>query len=495
VQGATLTRSQPGTGLPARLRAAPAALWARISFAALVVGTAVGAVIYPTYPNYDSYYSLIWGREILHGSKPSFEAYRAPTEHPLAVAFGAVMSLFGDFGGRLLVLCTLASFLALVWGVYRLGRVAFTPLIGLIAAALLVTRFDFPFLAARGYVDIPYMALVVWAAVLEAERPRRGAAVLWLLALAGLLRPEAWVLAGVYWLWASWRASWADRVRFAAIAAVGPVLWCLMDWWATGDPLFSLHSTSGLAEELGRQRSLADIPDAVPFFFNRLVKLPVVLAALAGMVVALVLAPRRSVMPFILLLTGIGTFVLVGLAGLSVIERYLIVAALGLMVFAAVALGGFTMLRPSPWRTGWMALSVLVVVGGVVYTAMNVSLVRFESELRFRGDTHDDLVAALEVPAARRALECGIVSVPNHKLIPDVRWALDLPVDRVIARSSRQDAGWGLRGGALYVTGRTAVFRQAYSNDPDVDDNLIQVPGPGMERVAGSPTYAIYEHC
>ena len=69
---------------------------------------------------------------------------------------------------------TLATYLWLVWGIYRLGRVAFTPLIGAIAALLLLTRFDFAFLAARGYVDVPYMALVVWAAVMEASRPRRG---------------------------------------------------------------------------------------------------------------------------------------------------------------------------------------------------------------------------------------------------------------------------------------------------------------------------------
>ena len=71
---------------------------------------------------------------------------------------------------------------------------------GAIAAVLLLTRFDYPFLAARGYVDIPYMALVVWAATLEATRPRRGVPVLILLALAGMLRPEAWFLAAMYWV-------------------------------------------------------------------------------------------------------------------------------------------------------------------------------------------------------------------------------------------------------------------------------------------------------
>ena len=75
----------------------------------------------------------------------------------------------------------MASLVVLATGMYRLGRAAFTPVIGLIAAALLLTRFDFPFLAARAYIDIPYLALVVWAAALEVERPRRGMPVLVLL--------------------------------------------------------------------------------------------------------------------------------------------------------------------------------------------------------------------------------------------------------------------------------------------------------------------------
>ena len=50
---------------------------------------------------------------------------------------------------------TLASFLRLVVWIYRLGQVAFTPVVGAIAALLLLTRFDFAFLAARGYVDVP----------------------------------------------------------------------------------------------------------------------------------------------------------------------------------------------------------------------------------------------------------------------------------------------------------------------------------------------------
>ena len=101
-----------------------------------------------------------------------------------------------------MVACAVIAFLVLVAGIYTLGKTAFTPLVGFVAAALLVSRFDFPFLAARGYIDIPYLAVVIWAAVIELRAPRRHpVVVLGLLAAAGLMRPEAWLLAGVYWLW------------------------------------------------------------------------------------------------------------------------------------------------------------------------------------------------------------------------------------------------------------------------------------------------------
>src|SRR4051794_32000798 len=218
--------------------------WPRILLVALGLATLVGFFVYPTYPNYDSLYSLIWGREILHGHSPSFTAYRAPTEHPLAIAFGALMSLFGTGGDRLMVGATLASFVALVAGLYRLAAAAFTPLVGLVAAGLLLTRFDFAFLAVRGYIDIPYLALVVWAAALEAQRRRRGLPVFVLLALASLLRPEAWLLMALYWLYYVWprAVTWPTRIAYAALAAAGPVIWMLVDGLATGDALFSLHS-------------------------------------------------------------------------------------------------------------------------------------------------------------------------------------------------------------------------------------------------------------
>src|SRR5690349_6149812 len=100
---------------------APASRWAGIGFAVMCVAALIGFFAFPTYPTYDSFYALLWGRDLLHLHLPDFRVYRGPTEHPLAIFFGVFSSLFGAGGARLVVLGSIASFVALVAGAYRLG--------------------------------------------------------------------------------------------------------------------------------------------------------------------------------------------------------------------------------------------------------------------------------------------------------------------------------------------------------------------------------------
>ena len=493
---AVVTPPSPTEAPPARARRRrpPLRVLERAALAALALGALAGMLAFPTYPNYDSYYSLLWGRELLALEQLSFTAYRAPTEHPLAIAFGALLAPLGDGADRAMVATTVLSFLVLVAGVYSLAKTAFTPLVGAAAAALLVTRFDFPFLAARAYIDIPYLAIVIWAAVIEARATRRHPViVLALLSAAGLMRPEAWVLAGLYWLWLVPRATWWERARYAALAAVAPLVWAAVDFAVTGDPLYSLTATGDLAEELGRNKGGAAVPQALLEFLVRLAKLPVVLGGAAGLVLGIVLTPRRVVMPLVLMVVGMATFALVGLAGLSVIDRYLLVPSLCVMVFAAVSLAGWTMLRDgSRWRRLWAGAAGALLVFGVVFTATRVNLDQLHKELRFRGDAHAALEGVLRAPAVASGLRCGPVYVPNHKLIPDVRWILDLPHSGVRARSS-DEVGEPRRGVVLLVHDRPALFKQALVTDnDDARDNL---PPAGFSRAATSRYYAAYVSC
>jgi hypothetical protein len=502
VESATLSGPRPRPAWLARLLAVPTATLAKLAFALLCVLAAVGFFVFRTYPIYDSYYSLLWGREALHLHPLSFQVYRAPTEHPLAIAFGAFLSLFGTHGDRLLIASTIASYMALAAGLYRLSRLAFTPLVGAVAVALLLTRFNLSFLAVRGYVDIPFMACVIWAAALETERRRRGMPVFALLLAAELLRPEGWVLAGVYYIWWAWPAPWSQRLRYALLVAAGPVIWAGLDLAVTGDPLFSLHSTSGLAASLGRSKGLSAVPSSLWSFLVRLDKLPVLVGAFAGLLLALWLVPKRVWMPIVLLLSGLGTFVGVGVAGLSVIDRYLLVPSLMVIVFCAVGLAGWTMLEPRGWlRRGWALAAALLVAYGFAAAASTLSLQKLRTELGFRSDAHVALAAILHNPAVRRGLRCGPLSVPNHKLVPDARWILHRRPSGVIARSEARAKALagkpGLtrrmrRGVALYPTG-LAVERQALVDNSD--NPLDQEPLPGFDRVAWTQYYGAYVHC
>jgi hypothetical protein len=496
MESATLTRAGTVTGWAARLRAVPAHGWALAGLVLLTVAALAAYVVYPTFPNYDSYYSLLWAREALHLEPLSFDGYRTPTEHPLAILLAVPLVLLGEGGDRVLVFLSVASMVALAAGMYRLGRLSFTPLVGAVAAGLVCTRFDFPFLAVRGYIDIPYLALVVWAAALEVARPRRGLPVFLLLTAAALLRPEAWILVGLYWLWFAWRAPWNKRIVYAALAAVGPLAWAILDWRVTGDPLFSLHHTGDTAEELGRASGLSAVPTATQQFLIRLDKFPVVLGGIAGAALAFWATPRRALMPAILFVSGVLTFVAVAVAGLSVIQRYLLIPSLMVMVFCGVGLAGWTMLRPgSRLRVAWALGAVALVAFGAVYTVLRVNIVKLDSELRFRGDAHHALQRILAEPAVRAGWRCGAVSVPTHKLIPDVRWVANLGAGRVVARTDPAAAAKRAsgRGVAIVVLGRGALARQVFV-DTSVDP-LANIPPAGFRRVASSQYYAAYVRC
>jgi len=504
------TRPSPGTIRPARLRAVPVATWAKVGFAVMCVGALVGYFAFPTYPTYDSFYALLWGRDLLHLHLPDFRVYRGPTEHPLAIAFGAFCSIFGQGGARLMVFGSIASFVAAVAGMYRLGRLCFGPVVGLFAALLLLSRFFVENLAAQGYLDISYVALIVWAIVLEVERPRRGTAVFVVLAAAGLLRPDAWVLGGVYWLWCAWgarsgRISARRLLAYLALAAIAPLVWVAVDLAVTGEALYSLNATAGLAQELERTQGLTGVMGSIWTYSARIDKLPVVLGALIGLLLAGWIAPRRALLPLGSLVLLFGVYVLEGAAGASVIDRYLMGATTVLLLFCAVSVGGWTMLeRGSRLRRAWvLGAGVLILYGGVS-VATTLSLSNLRTTLAYHEDFHKGLAVALDSPAVKAELRrCPLLSLPDNKLIPDARWILDsVGQHDIVARSeARADAVRGQhaleqrieRGSvAVYPLG-SAVFLEAIVDIGD--DPRDQVPLAGFRRIYTSQYYAVYGNC
>jgi hypothetical protein len=536
MESATLTPPRAGTPRAAGIAGASSSGWAKLAFAALCAAALAGYFAFPTYPTYDSFYALLWGRDLLHLHLPDFSVYRGPTEHPLAIAFGMLCALCGQGGARLMVLGSIGSFVALTAGIYRLTRLCFGTLVAVLAALLMLSRLFDANLAAQGYLDLTYVALIVWATALEVERPRRGTPVFLLLAAAGLLRPDAWVLSGAYWLWCAWPAL-APRARdrkahsgtapgvvladgersaaggpstgrllgYLALAGIAPVVWVALDTIVTGDPLYSLHSTAVLAAELERTQGFSSVLAATWRYSVRIDKLPVVMGGIGGVLLAVWLTPRRTRVPLAVLVLLLLVYMAEGAAGASVIDRYLLGASALLLPFCALAIGGWSLLRAgSLLRRVWMAGGAALVLYGAVAAVSVTSLSSARTTLAYHEDFHLGLAAALRAPAVRaERARCPLLSLPDNKLIPDARWILDTTGQRdIVARSEASaDAQKGvgtledrLRRGsvAIYPLG-AAVFQEAIV---DVgDDPLDQVPPAGFRRIYTSRYYAVYGNC
>src|SRR3954471_15588139 len=215
----------------ARLRwwAAPASVAAIALALRLVWGSGSG--------NYDALYSLIWGRQIAHGRAPSFEVPLAPTPHPLSNLFAALLAPLAPRTAEHVLL--VVAFLALGvvgWLVFRLGEHWFGWPAGLLAAAIVLTREPVLSYGTRAYVDVPYLALVLGALLAVARSPRAAGTPLALLALAGLIRPEAWLFSLAYLAWVLHGGA-ERRAEWIALAVAAPVIWLAFDLVATGDPL------------------------------------------------------------------------------------------------------------------------------------------------------------------------------------------------------------------------------------------------------------------
>jgi hypothetical protein len=417
----------------------------------MVVVAVAAWLALPVAPTYDSLYSLVWGREILDGMAPGFADFGAPTQHPLWVVLSTVLAPLGGTGARAMTLLAVLSFVVLLAATYHLGRTVWGPLAGALAAALLLTRLNFGFYAAFAFVDMPFAALVVTAAALEAVRPRRAGVVWVLLVLAGLLRPEGWVFAAAYGLWL-WRdADGRARARIVAWVALAPLLWALSDLVATGDPLFSWTYTTGEAAKLGRQRTWDEAPQALWSALAELLKAPVVFVGALG--VAVVLARRRwreARVPLALLAIGVATFGLVVAGGVSgQVPRYAVVAAVALALFAGYLVAELLHPRDGLMSGAARVAVVVVILAGAAYTASRLHPKSVTSLMDFRHDVEDDLASVLHGDPVRLARRCGPVAVPTHKLVPVVRWELDTPRDGVVARNDPDAARLGRPGAVL----------------------------------------------
>jgi hypothetical protein len=449
---------------------------ARLAAGLVLLAAALWLVVGHGLVNYDTLYTLVWGRDLAHGILPDYDIALAPTPHPLATLLGVVLTPLSDAssGGvhgqaatsAILVVAFLAL-AALGWVVYALGAAWFHPAVGVLAAAILLTRRPVLDFGARAYVDIPYLVLVLGALLVETRRPRAGAPVLVLLALAGLIRPEAWLFSAAY-------VVWLREWRLLPLAAAGPLLWALGDLAVTGDPLHSLTGTRDNAEALQRVTGLGEVPLTVPRRIGEILREPVLLGAAGGGLLSLLWLRSRVALGAAVGVLALVAFCVLAAAGLPILGRYLLLPASILAIFgAAGALGWLALPRRDPRRRPWQAFGVLTAIALLAFAPGQVTRIRQERDaLRIQEGIQSDLASI--VGHGRLSPTCRPITVPNRRPIPLLALWLD---EQPTAIRSAQDGA--PRHGAYLVTANATVAKD-YILDPRDLDRRIPPPPAGF---------------
>ena len=422
----------------------------------LAVAVVLRLVYDPWYGNYDARYSLLWARDALRGLTPDYGAPFAPTPHPLEIAVSTLGVALGD---QVMVWIVLLCFGALVWLVYRLGAQLFSPGAGIIAAALVATRPLLVWGAILGYQDTAFALLIVAAVLLEARRARRGAAVLGLLVLAGLMRPEAWVLSGLYFLYLWPSRSPSTRLRLAVLAALAPVLWALSDLVVAGDALHSLHGTAALADDLNRRRSVVQAPYWAAVYFTFALR-----GGLIGIAIGLAFAWRRrlraAALPVVVAAVMTAVFLAGPLFGLPLISRYVRTPAVVLAPFFGLAILGWRRLPPGRARTLWMGAGIGAAAVSIALLPWDAKVLHTERvRLQRNNVIYHDLRAAARARKVRAAFaRCGGIAASDNRPVPFLRWWLDGPPGSVRTVMQHQ----GTLGRVLLAPRRTRRTRTYY---------------------------------
>jgi len=481
---------------------------------ALILWAACGVA----FANYDTLYALAWGGQLARGQTPAYGVPIAPTPHPLVELLGLVLYPLGPRAAEDVLVAL--GFLALggcAWVIYRLGERWFNPLAGALAALILVTRVRVLSDGVRAYIDVPYLLLVLTALLVESRRPRAGTPVLALLALAGLLRPEAWAFSAIYWLYlaepvsrlrerrtpapsqiaparaptrAPTRAclSYRRLAWLAAIAASAPLAWVLSDLAITGDALWSLKNTRHTAEALGRTTGISNVPLYIPKRIGEILRVPVLVGAALGGVLGLLWLRRRSSLGAIAGVLAVIVFAAFASVGLPINTRYAFLVAAILCLFCGAGVFGWLTVAPGDRRRpAWMAAGMVVLIALIAYAPADYrGASREMGELAREHHIEDELVALVHSGAI--TLRCGPVGVSGHAPIPLLALYMKTSPRNIVS----PEAGRIAKG--VYVDPANREVEEAYVLDKQDLSERAHVP-PGFTEVGSNRSWRIFRRC
>lgn len=533
--------------------------------AAGALGVAIWVVFGRTaFVNYDSAWSLNWARDLWNLERPNLDRPFSPTPHPLSDLLSGLLAPFssvplgsdpgsgyvGAVGtGAETVLIVVALFFLGALGVvtYLLGKAWFGVGAGLVAAVLVLTREPVLSYGLRTYLDLPYAVFLLLALLTETRRPRNGYRTVAWLTLAGLLRPEAWLLTAAYvgYLVVAAardegatadpvdgprrdrpsepdpearpttrariaRVPWKRLVCLVAFALIAPLGWLLEGWVLAGDAMLALTGTQQNADDLGRVTGIGSAFTVMPRRLGEIVREPVLLAAAGGLVLSLLFLRRRAALGFgAAIAAGAGFFAL-AVAGLPLLTRYLVFPATIVILFAAAGLLGWQRLPADHrWRRPWQAFSAVSLLALLVFLPSQIDrLERLQRSLSLQQTVIADLrtVVGDGLRPALVSEHCGqgeyfsalgrdrivrdpTVALPNHRAVPQVR--LWLGTDSAGGSHTVQAFVPGTRPKVLLIPSSERVARGFILDAADRGKGLPKPP-PGSVLAARHGSWLVY---
>jgi hypothetical protein len=400
--------------------------------------------------NNDALWALVWGRQILRGEVPTFGISQSSTPHPLTNLLAVLANVPGAHAGYwILAYGGFAAFAAILALTFSLAHRWFGVAAGLVAVIVIASSPAFVAAAGSAQMDLLFVALVLAAlswAVREREVPAMSA-----LAAAGLMRPEAWVFGGAFLLWL-WTRGTPGLARLIVVAAIAPAGWLLADLLVTGNPLYALTYTQGEAVALGRTTGVSEVPSAARLGLARLLTTPGLLGGVVGAVAALLV---RRALPMLALgaLTGV-IFLGYGIAGVSLLDRYLLLGAIVLAVTLGHALTGWMSARGGP-RMAWTGMACALLLYGLTGLSGRAAALRFEhARIQSSAAQVGDLDRLLQQPASASLLRrCRLLVRDQRPVALLLHRADRSPHDVVDARDARG------RPGDAFVTATPEAVR------------------------------------
>jgi hypothetical protein len=261
-----------------------------------------------------------------------------------------------------------------------------------------------------------------------------------LVAVAGLIRPEAWVVLAAYGLYIWMREP---RLRALAVAAVvlPPILWLGLDWAGSGDPL---HAGSTATEATEGSAARASVPalEVVRRAADAVIVPTLVLAAV-GLVEASRRRDRRVLAIAALAIAWIVVVAVMAEAGFTGTRRYLAAPAAAICVVSGVGLAWLL----TAVRGGWARVAAACAVAAL---SLAPAFLRAREEgrtlsvARSQADQLDELRRAVTKLGGATAVRGVGRPAVNPWLQTALAWELRAPLDDVQATwaSSRRHPHW-----------------------------------------------------